>query len=188
MVFEAKELKYKELPGLSAKQLNEHHVLYEGYIKKINEIREKLSLIDRSASNATYSDYRELKLEGSFALNGVILHELYFANLGGDGVPSKSIEDRLISDFGSFQDWQQDLIACGIAARGWVILAEDVDGTLKHFLCDLHNQGAIWGYKPILALDVYEHAYFMDYGTNRKEYIGSFIKNLNWKVIESNLA
>jgi Fe-Mn family superoxide dismutase len=188
MIFEPQKLNYKELDGISEKQLSEHHdVLYAGYVKKVNEIREKLPLVDKSSANGTYSDIRELKLEESFALNGVFLHELYFDNLGGDGAPTEDMEARLIEDFGSFQDWQEDLIACGISARGWVILAEDIDGTLRHFTCDLHSQGGIWGYIPILVLDVYEHAYFIDYGTNRKDYIKSFIKNIDWTTVENRL-
>ena len=188
MGIEAKKLKYEILPGLSEKQLREHHdVLYVGYVNKLAEIREIHKAADKSKANATFSDFRELKLEESFALDAVILHEYYFDNLGGNSIPSAFIESRLARDFGSFESWQEDLIASGLSARGWVVLAEDIDGTLRHFVCDTHNQGGIWGYRPILVLDVYEHAYFIDYGTNRKEYLNAFLKNLDWKVVEDRL-
>lgn len=187
-MFEAKALDYKELPGLSERQLSEHHdVLYVGYVKKINEIRENLKIVNLESANQTYSQIRELKIEEGFALDGIKLHELYFENLGGDGNPTEKITEVLNSDFGSFDKWKEELIACGMSARGWVVLSLDEDRKLHHYICDAHNQGGIWNAKPILVLDTYEHAYFIDYGTNRKAYIEAFINNINWKVVENRL-
>ena len=181
---ESKPLKYKELKGISEKQLKEHHdVLYAGYVKKINEIREKLKTADRAGANATYSDIRALKLEEGFALNGVILHEAYFDSLGGDGKPKGAILDLIKEDFGSYDAWKNDLIACGISARGWVVLAYDWnDGKLHNYVCDIHNQGGIWGCSMLIVLDVYEHAYFIDYATGRKAYIEAFLNNLDFTM------
>ncbi len=182
---ETKPLKYKELPGLSEKQLSEHHdVLYAGYVKKTNEIRAKLANVDLSTANATYSDLRELKAEETFALNGVKLHERYFDNLGGPGgAPAGAIADMLMRDFGSFEKWAAEFSACGMASRGWTVLAYDLEEKrLMNILCDVHHQGGIWGAVPVLVLDVYEHAYFIDYATGKKKYVETFMANIDWSA------
>lgn len=180
-------LKYKELPGLTERQLAEHHdVLYAGYVKKINEIRQKLKAVDRAAANATFSDLRELKVEETFAMNGVVLHEGYFDNMGGKGAASATgkIQEWIERDFGSFDAWRQEFEAMGIAARGWVVLAFDMnDGRLHNYLCDVHNQGGVWNCVALLILDVYEHAYFLDYGTQRKKYIEAFMNTIDWEHV-----
>jgi Fe-Mn family superoxide dismutase len=178
-----KPLKYKELPGLSEKQLAEHHdVLYAGYVKKVNELRAKLAGVDLANVNATYSDLREMKVEETFALNGVKLHERYFDNLGGPGgAPSGPVAELIAADFGSYEKWAAEFAACGLAARGWVVLAYDLDeNRLMNVVCDVHNQGGIWNCVPLLVLDVYEHAYFIDYATARKKYVETFMKDVDW--------
>jgi Fe-Mn family superoxide dismutase len=182
-----KPLKYSELKGLSARQLSEHHdVLYAGYVKKINEIRSKVPTANLDEANATFSLIRELKFEETFAANGVKLHEGYFDTLGGDGVPKGKIVDLIKEDFGSYEAWEKEFRALGICARGWVVLAYDWDERkLRNYLCDAHNQGGIWGCTPLLILDVYEHAYFLDYGTARKNYIEAFMKNIDWNQVNS---
>ncbi|MCL5773289.1 MAG: superoxide dismutase [Firmicutes bacterium] len=184
---EVKPLKYQKLDGLSEKQLSEHHgVLYTGYVKKWNEIQEKLETVDKSTPNATYSDLRELKLEETFAGNAIILHEMYFANLGGNGTPSGTILEWIKEDFGSFEKWAEEFKAMGICSRGWVVLGMDVQSSRLHnYLCDVHNQGGMWGTAPFLILDVYEHAYFIDYATGRKSYIEAFMKNINWDSVNN---
>ena len=178
-------LKYASLEGLSEKQLSEHHdVLYAGYVKKVNEIRAALANVDPSKANATYSDLRELKMEEGFALNGVVLHERYFDNLTpGGNAEGSLVAEWITKDFGTMERWAENFAACGIAARGWVVLAFDMkDGLLHNYVCDVHNQGGIWGAIPLLVLDVYEHAYFLDFATARKKYIDVFMKNLDWRV------
>lgn len=180
-----KSLKYKELPGLSEKQLSEHHgVLYAGYVKKVNEIRVALAAVDLSKANGTYSELRELKVEEGFALNGVKLHEAYFDNMSpASTAPTGVMADWVMADFGSYEAWAADFAACGLAARGWVVLAFDfTDGKLHNYVCDVHNQGGIWGAIPLLVLDVYEHAYFLDYATARKKYVDGFMGNIDWSV------
>ncbi len=124
---EVKQLKYSELDGLSEKQLREHHdVLYAGYVKKIGEIEEKLKTVDLSTANASYSDLRELKMEETFALNGVKLHEGYFDNMAPKGSPSPNsesstpsgkIKEMLNKDFGSCENWEKEFKALGLSAR-----------------------------------------------------------------------
>ena len=190
-MLEAKPLKYKELPGISEKQLNEHHdVLYAGYVKKYNEISEKLKDVELEDANGTYSEIRELQLEKTFALNGARLHEYYFDNMTTDpkecdGTIRKLIEEK----WGSYDSWAKEFSAMGVASRGWVILGLDLDNapSLDNYLCDAHNQGGAWNTGAILVMDVYEHAYFIDYATARKEYISAFMKNIDWDVVNSRL-
>ncbi|MEK9147833.1 MAG: Fe-Mn family superoxide dismutase [Patescibacteria group bacterium] len=184
---EQKPLKYKTLDGLSEKQLKEHHdILYAGYVRKWNEIQEKLKTIDRSAANATYSEFGELKREETFALNGAKLHEGYFDNMvEGGNEPSGILTQWIGEDFGSYEKWLEDFKALGLAARGWVILAMDLDdGRLSNYLCDSHNQGGVWNAVALLIMDVYEHAYFLDYATGRKAYIEAFFKNIDWAFVD----
>jgi len=188
---EIKPLKYTELEGLSEKQLKEHHdVLYAGYVKKLVEIEEKLKIVDQSTANASYSDLRELKMEETFALNGVKLHEGYFDNMSkGGNQPSGAIMEMLARDFGSYENWEREFKAMGLCARGWVVLGYDLDEKkLKNILCDSHNQGAPWNMVALLIMDVYEHAYFIDYATGRKAYIEAFFKNINWQFIDHRIS
>ncbi|MEK7191985.1 MAG: Fe-Mn family superoxide dismutase [Patescibacteria group bacterium] len=171
----------KDLSGLTLKMLNEHFKLYEGYVKKTNEIQTKLESADKSEANGVFSYIGELKRQETFAVNGMKLHEVYFGHLGGNGKPNGPLIKMLERDFGSLENWKLDMVATGISARGWAILAYDYkDNRLHNYGSDAHNVGAVWGAIPIIALDIYEHAYFMDYGVNRKDYINSFFQNLDW--------
>ena len=137
------------LRGISEKTIETHHdKLYAGYVNKRNEIESLLPGVDRSAANQAYSAYRALKLEETFSADGAILHELYFDILGGPGgAPTGSLADKINADFGSFEAFVEDLTACGMAARGWAVTAYDPsDGKLHNFLCDVHNQGGVWGH------------------------------------------
>ena len=188
MSTESKPLPYAPdaLKGMSEKTLAIHHdKLYAGYVAKKNEISEKLSALSRggdvSSANQSYSELRALKDGETFAVNGVYLHEYYFDTLGGDGMASGPLVDALAAKYGSLENFVAYFSACGLAARGWVVLCWDLqDKSLKVYNADAHNQGGVWGCLPILVLDVYEHAYFIDYGSDRKAYIADWWKNLNW--------
>lgn len=173
------------MDGISRHMIEEHYKLYQGYVNKVNEIMKKLGSVDRSTANQTYSDLRELKLELSFALGGVKSHETYFGHLGGHGgQPHGDLLAMIQRDFGSYENWAADLKQTGVAARGWVWLAYDWDyGQLFNFLGDGHNTYPIWNASVLLALDTYEHAYFIDYGTGRPAYIDAFLRNLDWDVV-----
>ncbi len=176
------------LDGISSQTMESHYKLYEGYVKKANEIEEKLASVDRDPvkANQTYGELRELKLELSFALGGIKNHVNYFGILGGKGgQPSGALLAQIEKDFGSFELWAADLKATGIAARGWVWLAYDWDANkLFNYLGDAQNSYPIWNATMILALDTYEHAYWIDYQQNRAAYIDAFMKNLNWEPVE----
>jgi superoxide dismutase, Fe-Mn family len=175
----------RKLEGISEKTMTEHYKLYEGYVNKANEILEKLKTVDKSKANQTYSDLRELKLELSFAIGGIKNHELYFSHLGGNGGEMENgwLKNRIERDFGSYNDWINDMKKTGLAARGWVWLAYDWEnGALFNYLGDSQNTYPVWNATPLVALDVYEHAYWMDYGTSRADYIDAFFANMDWKV------
>jgi Fe-Mn family superoxide dismutase len=180
-----------QMKGISKKTVEEHLKLYQGYVNKYNEIQERLASLtndDYSKANQVYSMIRELKTELSFAWGGVVNHEIYFGHLGGKGGAPKGILLKQIEkDFGSFENYKKDLKATGIAARGWVWTAwNEKEERLFNYLGDAQNTFPVWYAKPILALDTYEHAYFIDYGVNRASYIDAFFENLDWRVIEEN--
>tara|TARA_Y100000310_G_scaffold202483_1_gene202695 strand:- start:31879 stop:32478 length:600 start_codon:yes stop_codon:yes gene_type:complete len=189
---EVKPLKYKKIEGfLTEKQLSEHHdVLYAGYCKNTDKIRAKIKEINLEGTNPTYSDLRELKVEETFAVNGVRLHEAYFDNMQeGTGTPEGKIKELLERDFGSVENWQKEFQACGLASRGWVVLAYDwQEGKLRNYVCDVHNHGGVWDCSALLVLDVYEHAYFLDYSTARKDYVEKFMQHIDWEGINKKLA
>jgi Fe-Mn family superoxide dismutase len=176
-------------PGLSQKLLEQHHdVLYKGYVNKINEIEAKAAEADPAEANATYSLIRELKREEVFCTNAVRLHEGFFQNLGGsDNTPTGDIVELVKEDFGSWEKWEAEFRALGIAARGWVVLAFDwEDRKLHNYLSDIHSDG-VWGCTPIMIMDVYEHAYYLDYGAGRKGYIDAFFQNVNWTEVNGRI-
>ncbi|HHD12004.1 MAG TPA: superoxide dismutase [Deltaproteobacteria bacterium] len=191
MSYTAKEFSLKGLDGISDEQLSQHiDVLYAGYVKKLNEIREKLKAVDLSSANQVYSELRALKVEESFAMNGVVLHELYFENLGGNGsLEGGALKELIAKDFGSFERWQEEFKACAMAARGWVVLGMCMnEERLVNWCLDTHSMGLPAGLKPVLVIDVYEHAYMIDYGVKRPPYIDAFMRNINWQVCEGRLA
>jgi len=174
-----------ELDGISRAAVEAHYKLYQGYVTKPNEILAALGDVDASSANQVYSDFRALKVDLSFAIGGIKNHEVYFDHLGGDGGdPPGAVRDLLARDFGSVEAWRADLKATGMAARGWAWTAYDWDeGRLFNYLGDAQNTFPVWNATPLVALDVYEHAYFMDYQTDRASYIEAFFANLDWGVV-----
>lgn len=177
-----------ELAGISKRTMEEHYALYQGYVNKTNEIMAKLEAADLKSANQVYSELRVLKVELSFAIGGVKNHEIYFEHLGGHGgAPEGALAQMIRRDFGSFENWAVELKATGLAARGWVWLAYDHDwGRLANYLGDAQNTFPVWNATPILALDTYEHAYWIDFGRNRGAYIDAFLRNLDWSVLAAN--
>lgn len=189
MAFSVKDLKFGKdaLQGISEQTLTVHHDrLYAGYVNKRNEIEQALPQADRSKSAQTYSEYRALKLEETFNADGIILHELYFDSLGGKGgAPNGSFADKVKQDFGSWEAFIEDATACAMAARGWAVTAYDPSsGKVHNFLCDVHNQGGIWGAVPLFTIDSYEHAYFLDYAQDRAGYIKALWDNVDWDAVQ----
>jgi len=179
----------RELNGISVRTMEEHYELYKGYVGKVNEIQKKLDTADRAAANQIYSEYRGLRTDLSFAIGGVKNHDTYFSHLGGKGgQPTGRVMELIQRDFPGYDAWLADFKAAGIAARGWVWLAYDHDwNILTTATGDAQNTFPIWNATPILAMDVYEHAYWIDYGRARAKYIEAFFNNLDWNVVAQNL-
>ena len=183
-------LKPKGLNGISDQQIEYHfETHYNGYVTKLNEIWEKMQTVDRSKANQNYSEFRELKLEETFNYDGSLLHELYFENLhSGSSSAPESFKSQVAKDFGSYEKWLEDFKATGIAFRGWSLLVFDLNtGKLRNIGADVHNTNGIWNAIVILSLDVYEHAYYTDYGPKRAPYLDAFMKNVNWSEVEKRL-
>jgi Fe-Mn family superoxide dismutase len=179
-----------QLSGISRASVEAHYRLYQGYVARRNEILGLLGDVDRATANQVYSALRSLKLDLTFAIGGIKNHELYFAHLGGDGGdPHGAFRVLVERDFGSVDAWRADLRATGIAARGWAWTAYDWDERrLFNYLGDAQNTFPVWNATPLVALAVYEHAYFLDYQTDRPSYIDAFFENLDWDVVNGWIA
>lgn len=182
----AKPDKILKLDGISAESVEAHWGLYEGYVKKYNEIQEKLHGADRGAANQIYSDYRSFRSAITFAIGGIKNHEVYFQNLGGGGSASDALAGQVEKDFGGHDDMLTELRAGGMAARGWAWVAYDWDwAKLDVYIGDAQDTFPVWNATPILALDVYEHSYIRDFSTARPKYIDAFVANIDWADVSA---
>jgi Fe-Mn family superoxide dismutase len=174
-----------ELEGISRETVEAHYKLYQGYVNKRNEVLTKLADVDLGSANQVYSDLRSLKVDLTFALGGIKNHELYFEHLGGPGGDPSGVFAAVVKrDFGSIDAWRADLKATGLAGRGWAWTAYDWDeARLFNYIGDAQNTFPVWNATPLVALDVYEHAYFIDFGTDRGAYIDAFFNNLDYDVV-----
>ena len=176
--------------GLSDTQLKAHFTLYQGYVKKLNEIREKLGSSDRSAPNYSYNEYSELKRREPVAFNGTVLHEIYFENLGnGSTQPSDQVKKVLADNFGSFDAWLADTKAALLSAHGWVVLAYDYQEKklFNNLVRTEHDVGLFANTHIMAAIDAWEHAYFFDYQTKKADYVQNALSGLNWDVINGRM-
>ena len=181
-----------QVEGISQGQLQAHLSLYKGYIKKANSIHAKLNSLspeDWAKTNPTYHPFRELHVEQSYAENGAVLHEGYFGNLGGrKAEASQTLKNEIARSFGSWKRYVSNLEAVAKSMRGWAVTGYSLrDGKLHTYGLDTHNVYAPVGVVPILVLDVYEHAYMIDFGTKRAAYIEAFLANIDWSVVEERL-
>ncbi len=181
-MFKPKPLKFdrKSLKGISERQITLHYEKhYVSYVNARNKIEETLASGD-------LSHVRELKKNESHNASGQVLHEIYFDNLGGEGgEPKGALIKKIKRDFGSYENWKKEFIACSAVSRGWVLLCLDwSDMKLHNYVVDFHDEGAVWGAAPILALDLWEHAYYLDYGPEKGKYIEAFFGNIDWKAVE----
>ncbi len=172
-------------------QFDVHMRLYEGYIKKMNEIDGLLKGDSGYAdANSTYSKYRGIKRGETFALNGVVLHEYYFENIGSkNNTPDDFVKEYIGKGFTDFDNWSKQFIATAKASRGWVVLCYDVRSNgLRNCSMDAHDVGMFALSIPLLVLDMYEHAYFLQYADNKVEYINNFMKNIDWDVVKNRIT
>ncbi len=178
------------MPGFSETLLKTHFGLYQGYVANTNRLLANLREAALAGRTAT-PEYAEQKRRLGWEFNGMRLHELYFENLGGDGVLARdgALAAQLGEDFGDPDEWAKDFKATGaMRGIGWVVLYQDVNnGRLLNFWINEHDCGHPAGCNPILVMDVFEHAYMLDYAAKRADYIEAFFRNINWELLEGRL-
>ena len=174
---------------LSDKNKQEHQKLLENYVKTLNEVSTKLDTAARDSANLNHSEFRGLKIDETYNMNAAYLHALFFENISDQRsiITMDSLSFmRLERDFGSFDNWQKDFVACALSARnGWAITVYSF--MLKRYInvvVDLHSLNVPIGCVPIIVLDCWEHSYYRDYLTDRKTYAYGMMKELNWTTIE----
>jgi Fe-Mn family superoxide dismutase len=178
----------KKLSGISEKMIVSHHDNnYAGAVKNLNKVEENLASVTKDTPGFLVSGLKERELTFT---NSAILHEHYFANLGGNGKPSGSIEKRLAATYGSFARWEEQFRAVGNGlggGSGWTILDFNFHGgDARTYWSGGHSQALAFA-APLLVMDMYEHAYAIDYGSAAGKYIDAFFKNINWDEVNRRL-
>jgi len=191
MAYEAKDYsKLLGMEGFSDTLLNNHFTLYKGYVTNTNKVMDTLAAMLKEGKTGT-PEYAELKRRMGWEFNGMRLHEYYFENLGGKKTLDMAgkLSKKLAQDFGSYETWLQDFKGTGaMRGIGWAILYQDnMSGKLINQWINEHDVGHPAGCVPILILDIFEHAFMIDYGLKRADYIEAFLKNINWAATESRL-
>ena len=191
MVYTAKDYSHLlGMEGFSDTLLKNHFTLYQGYVTNTNKLFDTINqmLKDRKTGSP---EYAELKRRLGWEFNGMRLHEYYFENLGGKKGPDRTVRlfKKISEDFGSFESWEKDFKATGMMRGiGWAVLYQDqLSGNLINFWINEHDVSHPAGCTPILILDAFEHAFMIDYGLKRADYIEAFFKNIHWKTAESRL-
>ncbi len=178
------------MAGFSETLLKNHFTLYQGYVTNTNKVLDTLSSMLKDGKTAV-PEFAELKRRLGWEFNGMRLHEFYFENLGGKaGIDKNSkLAKKLAEQFGSYELWEKDFKAVGaMRGIGWAVLYQDVaSGLLSNFWINEHDVGHPAGCVPLLIMDVFEHAYMLDYGLKKADYIEAFFKNINWAAAEARL-
>ncbi|HTG81380.1 MAG TPA: superoxide dismutase [Geobacteraceae bacterium] len=178
------------MPGFSETLLKNHFTLYQGYVTNTNKVLETLDQMLKEGKTAV-PEFAELKRRLGWEFNGMRLHELYFENLGGKEPLNTGggLAAKLAESFGSVDAWEKDFRGVGaMRGIGWAVLYQDpASGRLINFWVNEHDTAHPAGCAPILIMDVFEHAFMLDYGLKRADYIEAFFKNVNWKAAEARL-
>ena len=174
---------------LSDKNKSEHQKLLDKYVESLNEVSAKLDTADLEAANPNFCDFRSLKIDEVYNMNAAYLHALFFENISDQRsiITMDSLAFmRLERDFGSFDKWQKEFVACALSARnGWAVTV--FSHMLKRYInvvVDLHSQQIPIGCTPIIVMDCWEHSYYRDYLSDRKTYVYGMMKEFDWKQIE----
>jgi superoxide dismutase, Fe-Mn family len=191
MTYAAKDYsKLIGIEGFSETLLKNHFTLYQGYVTNTNKVLETLAQMLKDEKAAT-PEYAELKRRLGWEFNGMRLHEYYFENLGGKTAIDKGgkLAKKLSEDFGTYEAWEKDFRATGaMRGIGWVALYQDTaNGRLINFWINEHDVSHPAGCNLLLIMDVFEHAFMLDYGLKKADYIGAFFKNINWQAAEARL-
>jgi len=195
--YKARQFDLSNLKGISDQTLEMHFKLYEGYVKETNNLTDKISefISDGKVDQEEMPAYSELTRRLGFEYNGMVLHEYYFDNLqkgGGTGDPQGTSQFRKTAEasFGSYDIWKADFVGIGkMRGVGWAICYQNpANGRLSNHWITLHETGNVAGFSPILVMDVWEHAYLLDYKpAERPKYIEAFFTNINWAAVEERL-
>ena len=173
--------------GFSDMLLKNHFTLYEGYVKNTNLLLEKLETFAKEGKRAQ-AEYTEIKRRFGWEWNGMRLHELYFGNMKKGGTtldPNSALAEKIVADWGSIEEWTKGFKATGaMRGIGWVILAYDKEADrLFNIWVNEHDVGHLVGATPLLVMDVFEHAFMIDYGLKRVDYIEAFWNAIDWSVV-----
>lgn len=185
MAYEAKNFEsLLGTKGFSDQLLKNHFTLYQGYVTNTNKVADALGAMAKEGKTST-PEYAELKRRFGWEWNGMKLHEYYFGNLIKDGKAldkNSNLSRKIIEDFGSYENWEKDFKATGaMRGIGWVILY--YDGTrLFNTWINEHDVGHLSGASPLLVMDVFEHAYMLDYGLKKADYIEAFFRAIDWTI------
>jgi superoxide dismutase, Fe-Mn family len=178
------------MEGFSEILLKNHFTLYQGYVTNTNKVLEALDQMLKSDKTSTI-EFAEIKRRLGWEFNGMRLHEYYFENLGSKAPLDKNskLAKKMAENFGSYEGWEKDFKSTGaMRGIGWVILYQDThSGKLINFWINEHDVSHPSGCNPLLIMDVFEHAFMLDYGLKKADYIGAFFKNINWQAVEARL-
>jgi superoxide dismutase, Fe-Mn family len=201
MHYKARNFNLSGLKGISDETLEQHFKLYEGYVTQANKLLERLADFTKNGSAKSgveekrMAEFSELKRRLGFELNGMVLHEHYFGNLRkqGDREPARGSAFRHAAEesWGSYQRWEADFTGVGrMRGVGWAICCQDpATGHLTNHWIDMHESGHVAGFIPVLVMDVWEHAFILDYAVKDKaKYIDAFLSNVDWRTVESRLS
>jgi superoxide dismutase, Fe-Mn family len=187
MAYEAKNFEsLLGTKGFSDQLLKNHFTLYQGYVTNTNKVADALSAMAKEGKTTT-PEYAELKRRFGWEFNGMRLHEYYFDNMikGGKAIEKNTnLYKKIVADFGSYENWEKDFKATGaMRGIGWVILYYDgTEGRLFNTWINEHDAGHLSGAKPLIVMDVFEHAYMIDYGLKKADYIEAFFKAIDWTI------
>jgi len=191
--YQTKSFNLRGLQGISDKTVNLHLSLYEGYVKATNMLQGKITefLKDGKVDQEELPAYSELTRRLGFEYNGMVLHEYYFDNL----TPQASVKPestssflrRAEASFGSYERWKTDFVSVGkMRGVGWAVCLQDpASGRITNHWITLHEHGIVAGFKPVLVMDAWEHAFLLDYmPAQRGQYIEAFFSNVNWRNVD----
>ncbi|MEW6741004.1 MAG: Fe-Mn family superoxide dismutase [Nitrospirota bacterium] len=192
MAYNAKDYsKLLGMEGFSETLLKNHFTLYQGYVTNTNKVLDTLDAMLNEGKTGI-PEFAELKRRLGWEFNGMRLHEYYFENLGGKGEINKDgkLGKKMAADFGSYEAWEKDFKATGtMRGIGWAVLYQDItNGRLMNFWINEHDVSHPAGCNPILIMDVFEHAFMIDYGLKRADYIEAFFRNIDWNTVEARLG
>lgn len=195
--YKPREFNLSNLKGISDETLEMHFKLYEGYVKETNNLNQRIAefIKDGTVDQEEMPAYSELTRRLGFEYNGMVLHEYYFENMksyGGSGDPAPPSGFRKVAEtsFGSYEIWKADFVGIGkMRGVGWAICCENsANGRLSNHWISLHEMGNVAGFTPVLVMDVWEHAYLLDYKpADRPKYIEAFFSNIDWQAAEGRL-